>query len=132
MNRIRISAGDTSGEVELDVELLATAQLSPATVKVTFTVGLGVGPHPNLRACPRPPTPSSPPLPCCAELQSMVQTAFDEMEAVLASGRTGRTPPLRPRATRVLSGTERRELNLPSAPGDDRERSRVDLASLDS
>ena len=60
----------------------------------------------------------------------MVQTAFDEMEAVLASGRTGRTPPLRPRATRVLSGTERRELNLPSAPGDERERSRVDLASL--
>jgi hypothetical protein len=54
----------------------------------------------------------------------MVQTAFDEMEAVLASGRTGRTPPLRPRATRVLSGNERRELNLPSgAPCDDRERS---------
>ena len=52
----------------------------------------------------------------------MVQTAFDEMEAVLASGRTGRTPPLRPRATRVLSGNERRELNLPSA-SDDRERS---------
>ena len=59
----------------------------------------------------------------CAELQSMVQTAFDEMEAVLASGRTGRTPPLRPRATRILSGNERRELNLPSAPCDDRERS---------
>ena len=49
----------------------------------------------------------------------MVQTAFDEMEAVLASGRTGRTPPLRPRTTRILSGSERRELNLPSAPCDD-------------
>ena len=63
------------------------------------------------------------PLHVCAELQSMVQTAFDEMEAVLASGRTGRTPPLRPRTTRILSGSERRELNLPSAPCDDRERS---------
>lgn len=56
---------------------------------------------------------------CRAELQCIVQTAFDEMEAVLA---LGRTPPMRPRATRVLSGNERRELNLPSAL-DDRERS---------
>ena len=56
---------------------------------------------------------------CPAELQCIVQNAFDEMEAVLAQGRT---PPPRPRATRVLSGSERRELNLPAAP-DERERS---------
>ena len=67
--------------------------------------------------------PLLPPACWCAVLQSMVQTAFDEMEAVLASGRTGQTPPLRPRTTRILSGNERRELNLPSAPCDERERS---------